>query len=286
MELGVVCTTGVRSVTCVVGPHVLEPSIETISDDMRQSGRYIVRMAWALIPEYYREQSQRIAPTPFYRRLFNILSGQKRPASNAFQLWHGQLRETLHFMEPENYRGIGRGYLRSGISYGVDEEVSRIEAFYGIDFSPKDNLRAREYMAKLEERYQYDTQVIVPCQYSAAELLKAYDLLDSKHEYEIIEVTEGKKVSDISTLGFDVGSLSYGYSVIADAAIMPNSYPPVIDAMADIVEQLKKLNQHCLFSKYQDASDYLALYNRKVLGAKGEYCVVQVRLLMPESLQN
>jgi hypothetical protein len=108
-----------------------------------------------------------------------------------------------------------------------------------------------------------------------------YDLIEDKEKYEIIEFIENEAITNSKTLGFDVGYLAADYSVIADTAIKPTWHPPDFDDMQDIIEHLKKLNEHCLFSTFQDAKDYRELYLTKTWGEKemydGQITTIQIR---------
>jgi hypothetical protein len=207
-------------------------------------------------------------------KLYESLDQVKR-----YQEFLLELREILNFLNPLNYRGTGR-YFFDSFPYiainGYGIETSTL-----MDLSSCDNLVARKQMAEFELlNNPADEEIYI---YSLNEIIFVYDLLDDKENYEVIEFIENVPIVDEKTLGFDIGYFGRDYSIIADTAIKPMWHPPDFDDMEDIVEHLKKLNEHCLFPSFEEAKDFRELYMTKDWGEKvtigDEFTIMQIKLI-------
>jgi hypothetical protein len=191
-----------------------------------------------------------------------------------------RLRKLLDFIDSSKYRGTGREPFSSA-PYLFDADKGVMEHWETADLTTYDSLQARQLFAKLEEANSPKDTLDDLCFFSLTDMQSVYDLIDDKEKYEIIEFIENEAVTNFKTLGFDVGYLAADYSVIADTAIKPTWHPPDFDDMQDIIEHLKKLNEHCLFPTFQDAKDYRELYLTKIWGEKemydGQITTIQIR---------
>ena len=189
-----------------------------------------------------------------------------------------RLRKLLDFIDPSKYRGTGREFFSSN-PYYIDKTGERFTYPEG-ELNGFDSLPARERFAEIE--YMETTaDELDRTFFTLDQMQSAYALLDNKDNYEIIEFIENEADTNSKTLGFDVGYLASDYSVIADTAIKPTWHPPDFDDMQDIIEHLKKLNEHCLFPTFQDAKNYRELYLTKTWGEKemydGQITTIQIR---------
>lgn len=191
-----------------------------------------------------------------------------------------QLRNIFNFIEPNNYRGTGRMFFSSA-PYFYDSDKGVMKYWNEADLSTYDNLEARQLFAKLEEENTAKDTLDDLCFFSLSDMQSVFDLIENKDHYELIEYLECESEIKPTTLGFDVGYLAADYSVIADTAIKPMWHPPDFDDIQDIVEHLKKLNEHCLFSTLRHAKDFRKLYLTKDWGEKemydGQITTIQVR---------
>jgi hypothetical protein len=185
----------------------------------------------------------------------------------------------LHFIEPTNYRGTGRMFF-DGSPFWVNDN-GELAQWDKTDLMSYDSLQARQMFAKLEDAITPQDTLDDLCFFTLNEMQSVYDLIENKDDYEIVEFLESEEEVKSTTLGFDVGYLAADYSVIADTAIKPMWHPPDFDDMQDIVEHLKKLNEHCLFQTLQQAKDFRDLYLTKEWGEKemhdGQITTIQVR---------
>jgi hypothetical protein len=207
-------------------------------------------------------------------KLYESLDQVKR-----YQEFLSELRGILNFINPLNYRGSGR-YFFSSFPY-IAIKGFGIETSTSMDLSFYDNLVARKQFAEFEYLNYPDGEEIYF--YSQNEINIVYDLLDDKENYEVIEFIENDPITDEKTLGFDIGYFGRDYSIIADTAIKPMWHPPDFDDMEDVVEHLKKLNEHCLFPSFEEAKDFRELYMTKDWGEKvtigDEFTIMQIKLI-------
>ncbi len=183
-----------------------------------------------------------------------------------------KLRQQASFIDYKSYRGIGREQLTSHPYYPVGqggqiEELEEKEAW--------DNLSARKKIAEFE--YSQEREEFSFINFKNAE--QAYNLIDNKVDFEIIEVSSEKENSE-KTLGFDIGTWWSSYSIIADTFVIPMWHPPNFDNFDDILEIARRLNKHCLFDKYDDAGKFLQTYLTKDWGEKemtpGQFKICQI----------
>lgn len=190
------------------------------------------------------------------------------------------LRQILSFINPKNYRGTGREHFEpapfwvDGSGVLQDWQDSNPEAYK--------NSEAKKQLAIYEDRNTPTDTLDDLCFYSLDEIKNVYDLIENKADYEILEIIENEVETVDKTIGFDIGYIGGDFfSTIADTAIKPLWHPPDFDDMSDIIEQLKLLNDYCLFDDYTKAKAFRELYLTKEWGEKemyeGQITIIQIR---------
>jgi hypothetical protein len=171
-----------------------------------------------------------------------------------------QLRRLTDFLNPNEYKGFGRQLLTSHPFYptGQDGLIEDIE-----ENDEWDNIKARKKLAELEYSESNDDFYFKELQ----DAERVFELLDSKTDFEIIEISDEQETT-AKTLGFDIGTWSTSYSLIADTFIIPMWHPPDFNDCNDIVEIGRRLNKNNLFDNYADASAFLKVYLTKSWGEK------------------
>ena len=190
-----------------------------------------------------------------------------------------QLREFLPFIEPKNYRGTGRETFSADPFYLDNRKTLQI--WQEAKLETFDSLHARKKIAELQYLITPNDTIEGFTFNKRGELNSVFELIENQQDYERIEICENFVDIDTSTLGFDVGYWAADYSVIADTAIKPMWHPPNFGDMANILEHMKLLNSHCLFTSYEQAKQYRETYLTKEWGEKegyeGEITIIQVR---------
>jgi hypothetical protein len=172
-----------------------------------------------------------------------------------------RLRALLSFIKPQNYKGIGRTIFTADPFY-LSKTTGEILTWPDTTKSLSANNSAKFKLLEIEKR-QKDNERINFCFDNITEANSVFDLLDDKTKFEKIETSLDQRKSLPESYGFDIGYWCGDFSIIADTAIKPTWHPPDFDDMDDIVLQLKKLNQYCLFDNYKDALDYKEIYLSK-----------------------
>jgi hypothetical protein len=131
-----------------------------------------------------------------------------------------QLRRLTDFLNPNQYKGFGRQLLTSHPFYPTGQEglIEDIE-----ENDEWDNLKARKKLAELEYNESDDEFYFKELQ----DAERVYELLDSKSNFEIIEISDEKEITS-KTLGFDIGTWSTSYSLIADTFVTPMWHPEMV----------------------------------------------------------
>jgi hypothetical protein len=173
-----------------------------------------------------------------------------------------QLRRLTDFLNPNQYKGFGRQLLTSHPFYptgqdGLIEDIQENDEW--------DNLKARKKLAVLVLEYSDSNDDFYFKELKDAE--QVYGLLDSKSDFEIIEISDEKEITN-KTIGFDIGTWSTSYSIIADTFIIPMWHPPDFSDFDDIIKIGQRLNKFSLFDKQEDANDFLETYLTKAWGEK------------------
>jgi hypothetical protein len=171
-----------------------------------------------------------------------------------------QLRRLTDFLNPNEYKGFGRQLLTSHPFYptGQDGLIEDIE-----ENDEWDNIKARKKLAELEYSESNDDFYFKELQ----DAERVFELLDSKADFEITEISDEQETT-AKTLGFDIGTWSTSYSLIADTFIIPMWHPPDFNDCNDIIEIGRRLNKNNLFDNYADASEFLKVYLTKSWGEK------------------
>jgi hypothetical protein len=172
------------------------------------------------------------------------------------------LRKTLPFILPNQYRGIGRYPFNADYDYALPGwQWSGNKA--QKDQDRKARARLREILGIKDDDLPQDVWLIngpwlLPELSHAREIL---DLLSSPEKFEIVEAARLPSRIKGASLGFDVGYWASGnFSLICDCAIWPLWHPPVIDALPELARKVAGLNEHLLFPSSQFAQDYLDWY--------------------------
>jgi len=172
-----------------------------------------------------------------------------------------RLRNLLGFLKPQNYKGIGRTTFTADPFY-LNKLTGKVQHWENTTKSLETNKLAKHKLLDIEKK-QTDDSLIDFYFSNEDDLNSVFELLGNSTRFEKIETISGLKEVLPNSYGFDIGYWCGDFSIIADTAIKPTWHPPDFDDMKDIVLQLKKLNQYCLFDNYQDAVDYKDIYLSK-----------------------
>ena len=190
------------------------------------------------------------------------------------------LRQMLSFIKPEKYRGTGREHFEPAPFWVDDNGI--LQDWQDSNPEVYTNSDAKKQLAIYQDRNTPTDTLDDLCFYSLDEVKSVYDLIENKADYEILEILENEVETTDKTIGFDIGYIGGDFfSAIADAAIKPMWHPPDFDDMSDIKEQLKLLNDNCLFDNFENAKTYRELYLTKEWGEKemheGQITILQIR---------
>jgi hypothetical protein len=183
-----------------------------------------------------------------------------------------EMRRAFAAFPPENYRGTGRYPLEAAPAWFV--EVMKQDE--GMDIQGNKEARGRfdEILDKSEDDYD---NCLIECLADAREI---FGLLECPQQWEIIEVRRDDFAVGPTTLGFDVGSWSGAYSILADTIVTPEWHPPPPEDYAEVARQLSSLNQHLLFPRPEDAARFRTYYRSKSWaegqGREDPFCIIQV----------
>jgi hypothetical protein len=172
-----------------------------------------------------------------------------------------RLRTLLSFINPKNYKGIGRTTFTAE-PYYLNTVTQEISTWPDIPNLSDQNILAKHKILDIEKQ-KNETDKSDFYFEDSIELNSVFELLTDKINYEKIEITLEQPALLPDSYGFDIGYWCGDFSIIADTAIKPTWHPPNLDNMSDLDLQLKKLNNHCLFDSYDDALDYKNLYLSK-----------------------
>jgi hypothetical protein len=202
----------------------------------------------------------------------------EHPNSLANPDYFKELAEQFEFIQPNNYKGIGRTILESTPFYPDNNgniEITEQDINLGFD-----NLKARREIAKIRfadnEFEDFENEFYFK---NYADVENVFRLLENSNDYEILKFTLDSNPAQLK-LGFDIGWLN-GYSIICDTCITPMWHPPDFEDMNDILIRLKLLNENCLFNDYVTATDYLECYKNKSWGEKGDFTIYQILEVLP-----
>jgi len=170
-----------------------------------------------------------------------------------------RLRTLLNFINPKSYKGIGRSTFTADPFY-LNMTTDQVLTWPDVTKSQNENNTAKHKLLEIE-RQQTD-RIDFYCD-TKIEMSSVFELLDDKTKFEKIEVLLDCRESLPKSFGFDIGYWSGDFSIIADTAIKPMWHPPDFDDMDDVILQLKKLNEWCLFDTYKDALAYKEIYLSK-----------------------
>lgn len=184
-----------------------------------------------------------------------------------------RLREALAFLEPNAYRGISRSPLTA---FPIpDTEWLRDSGWSDADV----NTAARLRMCQLRENDDLEGSMLGDLD----EAIEVYRLLDAseKNNYEIIGISRRSVSRGINTLGYDIGYWGGDFfSLICDCSVMPIWHPPDWEDLAELAEQLRKLNAHLLFEQVDDAMSFREYYRSKTWAEteteEGEFHIIRV----------
>ena len=186
--------------------------------------------------------------------------------------------------------GVPLRHSRRRITAGTGREpleaqppwfVELMEQDEGMDIQGNKAARGRfdEILDKSED--DYDNNLIE----RLVDAREIFRLLECPPQWEIIEVRRDDFAVGPATLGFDIGSWSGAYSIIADTIVTPSWHPPPTEDYAEVARQFSSLNQHLLFPRPEDAARFRAYYRSKSWAERpsvGEFCIIQVDQV-PES---
>lgn len=178
-------------------------------------------------------------------------------------------------IEPARYRGFGRplleplldddAELRVWADWERASEQERGAGWYGELQTGRgldDLLEARTALREIAGE-----RSAIPRQADSVLIL---DLLPSRTDWEVIGLSRSLgRVS--TTLGYDVGWYAddkYGafYSILSDSAILPRWHGPDDDALPELAEHTRQLNEHVLFPDGATAQEFHRWYRKQPWG--------------------
>ena len=172
-----------------------------------------------------------------------------------------RLRALLNFINPQNYKGIGRTTFTADPFY-FNRTTGEITTLLDTPKSLVEDNAAKYKLLEIEKKQKDDTRIDFYFD-NIIETNFVFELLDDKTKFEKIETILDQREMLPKSYGFDIGYWCGDFSIIADTAIKPTWHPPDFDDMNDIVLQLKKLNRYCLFDNFKDALYYKEIYLSK-----------------------
>jgi len=165
------------------------------------------------------------------------------------------LRAALPVMDASRYRGISRYPLdRWWEKESPSEERNslarlRLWELYGPDPT-----------LSWETDSPFDAGLIS----SPAEADEIRGLTDEPPRYEVVRVTRGTATTSAATAGFDIGYWgSDHFSILCDAMMMVRWHPCPMEDLHFLEPWSRKLNEHMLFAREVDASEYRGWYLRQ-----------------------
>jgi hypothetical protein len=172
-----------------------------------------------------------------------------------------RLRTLTNFIEPRNYKGFGRTTFTADPFY-FKNATKQIMVLPNTTITSDENKLAKYKLLEIENKQTENFKIDWYFD-NLEDAISVYELLEDRTKFEKIELILGQKEILPKSYGFDIGYSTADFSIIADTAIKPMWHPPDFDDMDDIISQMKKLNQYCLFDTYADALDYKEIYLSK-----------------------
>jgi hypothetical protein len=162
------------------------------------------------------------------------------------------LRAALPTVEASRYRGISR--------YPVDrwwEKESPSEEKNSLA-----RLRLWEwYGPDPTLSWQTDSPFDADLISSMPEAEEICGLTDEPLRYEVVRVTRGTATTSAATAGFDIGHWGgKHFSILCDAMMMVRWHPCPVEDLHSLEPWSRKLNEHMLFAREVDASEYRRWY--------------------------
>lgn len=175
--------------------------------------------------------------------------------------WLERLRAMLSFIKPQNYKGIGRTTFAAD-PFFLNKTTGEIITWVDTAKLSGENNAAKLKLLEIEKHRNGDTRMDFYFD-NIVETNSVFELLDDNRKFEKIETIIDQREILPKSYGFDIGYWCGDFSIIADTAIKPTWHPPDFNDMDDVVFQLNKLNQYCLFDNFKDANDYKEIYLSK-----------------------
>ncbi len=192
---------------------------------------------------------------------------ERLPAAN--RPYYEALRRCLGH-NPGQYRGISRNPL---LPFGYHDAACVVleDAETG----------ARKRLAELVGYRPHDIRHNLLSSHGAAR--EVFGLLADPSRWEIIRICRPDQPEGASVLGYDVGywgGAGDHFSIICDSAVTPTWHPPQPDAFESLVEALRPLNSHFLFSSAETAAGFRTYYRgqywAETESEMGEFAVIEV----------
>ena len=188
-----------------------------------------------------------------------------------------RLCDTLKPLPRTAYRGISRFPLQCLPSR--DPQILRGFEDSGCDIQTDFCARLR-FLELLGDDIPEDLDDDLLPDYSAA--LEVFSLLQSREDYEIVQVQRAPFPCDTNCLGFDIGYWGGDhYSIICDSAVRPCWHPPQPECFDELARALSLVNEHFLFSTIEDAEQFRAYYRTQYWAEtefNDEFCIIQLSL--------
>jgi hypothetical protein len=127
---------------------------------------------------------------------------------------------------------------------------------------------------KIEGDEEYDTSMLE----NLAQANEIFDLLDEdkRDDYEIIKINRNSAKENQNTLGYDIGIWGNDYSIICDCSLMPEWHLPAWEDVPELANKLVNLNSNMLFSRKNEAEEFLKYYSSKDWAEKGTFYIIRV----------
>lgn len=172
-----------------------------------------------------------------------------------------RIRESLGFVAPQRYRGIGRYPLNADYTHVAPGRQWDVKLPAENDAGAMGRLREMLGIKGIEfpeEGWLIDGPWLIPGLPAARELQR---LLEQPELFEIVEVARFPARTSTAGLGFDLGYWASGnFSLICDCAVWPIWHPPHLDALDELHRLLGSLNDNVLFPDIDAASNFAAFY--------------------------
>jgi hypothetical protein len=188
-----------------------------------------------------------------------------------------RLLAALESLPRAGYRGISRFPLTALPS--ADPKILRCFEDIGGDMHTNYDARLRffELLGDVSPENDADDDLL-PDYLAAADV---YGRLESRDEYEIVQLVRDSFRDVPNSLGFDVGYWGGDhYSIVCDSAVRPLWHPPQAECFDELARQLSVVNDHFLFATFQDAARFRSWYVTQEWAESesrsGEFCIIQL----------